>query len=97
LPWSNSSGYNFTETSIKTNAPQLSGVYGLYSNQTWIYIGESGNIQERLLQHRGGDNECINRWNPPSFSYELVSANLRVARQNQLILELNPACNQKLG
>ena len=97
MPWSNPTGYVFTESSVRTSAPDRSGVYALYNSQTWIYIGESGNVRERLLQHLGGDNECISRWNPPTFSYELVSADQRVARQNHLIRELNPACNQRLS
>lgn len=97
MPWSNPNGFLFTNVGILLNAPTASGVYALYNNERWIYIGESGNIQERLLQHFNGDNACITGWRPPSFSFELWPWNRRVARQDQLILELRPACNQRLG
>jgi len=32
-----------------------------------------------------------------NFVFELVNAELRVARQNDLIRQLVPACNQMLG
>jgi predicted GIY-YIG superfamily endonuclease len=91
------SGYSFTEAKIKAVAPTGSGVYGLYTSQRWVYIGETKNIEQRLLQHLAGDNACISGWNPTGFAYESVTADERVARQDALILELNPACNQKLG
>ena len=57
----------------------------------------SGDIQARLLQHVRGDNDCITRSGVTHFAYELVAAPQRVARQNALILELRPSCNQQLG
>jgi hypothetical protein len=92
-----SASYSFNEEKIKAVAPVDSGVYGLYTSQRWVYIGETGTIEQRLLQHRRGDNRCISDWNPTGFAFESVEASKRVTRQDQLILELNPACNQKLG
>lgn len=37
------------------------------------------------------------RLNRGGFQFELVVANQRVARQDQLILALNPGCNRRLG
>ena len=97
MPWSNRKGFAFSRPSIITNAPSQSGIYGLYKGQQWIYFGESGNIRERLLADLGGDNDYINRLRPTNFSFELHPENQRVERQNQLILEYHPPCNQKLG
>jgi excinuclease UvrABC nuclease subunit len=83
--------------SIVANAPAQSGVYALFKPGVWIYVGESGDIRARLLQHLNGDNPCITQNAPTGFQFELVAANQRVARQNQLILALKPICNQKLG
>ena len=88
--------FEFNEDRIKAVAPKVSGVYGLYASQGWVYIGETANIEERLFQHLRGNSECINRWKPTGFVFERVEASMRVARQDQLILELNPACNQRL-
>lgn len=97
MPLKNNNSYRFTQSSITLNAPEKSGVYALYDSKRWFYIGESNNIRRRLLEHYSGDNACINRLKPTSFSFELVPANTRVQRQNQLIRELKPACNQMLG
>ncbi len=97
MPWSNPTTYLFNEVSIKMFAPAASGVYALYNPRQWIYIGETNDIQARLLEHLRGDNFCIISMRPPSFSFELCPAALRVGRQNELILELGPACNQRLG
>ena len=94
MPWNNPDGYAFARASIQVNAPEQSGVYALYNDHNWIYIGESQDIQARLIQHIDGDNPCITSYAPPTFSYELSAANQRVARQDQLIGELLPLCNR---
>jgi GIY-YIG catalytic domain len=90
--------FPWTRESIIRNAPNRSGVYALFKPTAWIYIGESGDIQTRLLQHFNGDDPCITREQPTGFQYELVTADRRLARQNQLIVALNwPPCNARLG
>ena len=63
--------HKFEHESVLLNAPETSGVYGLYS-VLWIYIGEAENIRLRLLEHLGGDNRCINHYRPSSFAFELA-------------------------
>jgi hypothetical protein len=89
--------FPFSRPSILANAPNASGVYALYNPQIWIYLGESGDLQARLLQHLGGDNACITQNGPTGFQFELSPAAQRVARQNQLIAALGPICNQRFG
>jgi len=92
VPWH---AYNYA--SIVANAPAQSGVYALFKSGDWIYVGESGEIQARLLQHFNRDNPCITQHAPTGFQFELVAGEAqRKARQNQLILALKPLCNQKL-
>src|ERR1700724_4224770 len=62
----------FEHESILFNAPESSGVYGLYG-AIWIYIGEADNIRARLLEHLAGDNPFINQYQPSGFAFELVS------------------------
>lgn len=97
MPFNNSYKYPFNQLSIQANAPNASGVYGLSTDSRCVYVGESRDIQARLMQHFGGDNACINRWSPAWFTFERVSPEYRLQRQDQLILELAPACNQRLG
>lgn len=90
-------GFPWTYDSILANAPSASGVYAIYNANTWIYVGESGDIRARLLQHYNGDNQCILNHHPTGFQFELVAAAQRVARQNQLIAALPVVCNQMFG
>ena len=95
MPWSNRSGYQLTESSIIINAPAASGAYGLYAGNSWIYFGESEDIQRQLLEHVGEMTSCIKRNGATHFKYELVPGLApRVARQDALILEFRPPCNE---
>lgn len=89
--------FAFERLSILANAPRASGVYALFNPQRWIYAGETGDIQARLLEHLNGDNRCITLARPTGFQFELPPAQQRVARQDALILQLRPKCNQRLG
>ena len=89
-------GHAWSESSIKANAPQASGVYAVY-NRTWIYIGESNDIQHRLLEHWGGDSACITRAVPDGFVFEVSSQEERVRRQQALIARFRPRCNHLPG
>ncbi len=94
--WNNNS-YPFDATSIHIYAPNQSGVYALHDSQRWIYVGETENLHDRLMQHVNGDNACVTRQRPTHFSFELWPGQQRVRRQDQLIVELGPSCNQRLG
>lgn len=89
--------FTWTRESISQNAPAASGVYCIFNARVWIYVGESQDIRARLLAHFDADIACITRNQPGGFQFEFVGAQQRVARQDQLILALRPACNQKLG
>ena len=95
MPFHEITGFAFTQASIQDNAPAESGVYGLYKAKRWIYVGESDNIQQRLLEHVAETKTCIKRKAPASFVYLLVEAASRVVRQKALIRELHPACNRR--
>ncbi len=98
MPWGNTTNYWYNRASVLANTPAQSGVYAIFTAARWIYFGEGQDIRARLLQHVNGDNECITKAAPTGFSFELVAgADKRLARQNALIRELDPACNQKVG
>jgi excinuclease UvrABC nuclease subunit len=98
MPWNGSNAIQFNRWSILANAPEVSGVYALFNNGVWIYIGESRNIRQRLLEHLTNEqNPCVVRSQPQFFAYEAVAAEYRVARQDRLIFELSPTCNMRLG
>ncbi len=84
----------FNRANVLQTDPNQLGVYGLYREGTWIYIGQ-GDIRDRLLAHLNGDNPCITRERPTHWVGEVTSD--MDARERQLILEYNPVCNQRVG
>ena len=86
------SRYLFQRECVLKNAPESSGVYGLF-NAFWIYIGEADNLRAQLLEHLGGDDPCIVRFQPSGFAFELASPGDRRRRLDQLLKELQPLCN----
>src|SRR5437870_2847677 len=86
--------YRFERESIVTNAPEGSGIYGLY-NAVWIFVGEADNVRVRLLEHLAGDNPCINRYGPSGFAFELVPAQARHRRYQEAASRAEPICARK--
>jgi hypothetical protein len=90
----------FTHSDISSLNPNQRGVYGILRNPnvpTWIYVGQ-GDLRDRLLAHLNGtdDNPCILRERPTHWVGEVKVLDLD-ERERQLILELNPICNRKVG
>ena len=87
----------FTETDILKLSKDQSGVYGIFKPNVWIYVGK-GDIRDRLLQHIRGqdDNPCILRNRPTFWVAEKISGDPS-QREKELILELTPACNKRIG
>jgi hypothetical protein len=92
MPFDNHGARAFTETSIRKNAPADSGVYGLSNAREWIYVGESANLQGALLGRLRDTDPA-----PTGFTYELCRPADRIARQNRLVLELDPVYSRRLG
>ncbi len=90
------SKFLFQLESILRNAPEASGVYGLFS-AFWIYIGAAENIQARILKHLEGDDPCIVRYRPSGFAFELAAPRDRHHRRMFLMKELQPLCNREVS
>ena len=84
----------FTRQGIEKVPATAHGVYGLRKLGEWVYVGK-GDIRDRLLSHLNGDNSCITRNNPTSYVAEVTSN--ADAREEQLIRELDPTCNRRVG
>ena len=82
---------------ILKSVPATSGVYALWNQNQCIYVGETQDLQRRLLAHLQGDNDCIVRARPTAFSFEPVPAGLRGTRQSALIFQLRPVCSSASG
>ena len=92
MPWRNR-GYSYNENSISKRAPSASGVYAIFREGLWIYIGETDDIRGRLFAHLKGDNQCIRKYRPTGFSFELCAPGERTARYHELVSDLSPPCN----
>jgi excinuclease UvrABC nuclease subunit len=90
--------FPWNRNSILTSAPNKPGVYAIWNKQVWIYIGETQDIQRRLLEHFDHTEACIQESKPAVWGYELFqSEQFRIQRQRALIRELLPACNRGSG
>lgn len=102
MVWTGSDGFPYNEDDVFWKATTKAGVYGLFKGQTWVYFGESENIQHRLTQHLSRDQQehpCIPKNAPTHFAFENIASGreARVARRNELIADLGSVCNQKSG
>lgn len=84
----------FNKANILAITPGQIGCYGLLRQGQWVYVGK-GDIRDRLLDHLNGGNPCISRQQPTHW-VDVVTNNCD-AVEKQLIVELQPACNLKVG
>jgi len=84
----------FTRPGIDWLNPNQTGVYGIFREGQWIYVGK-GDLKSRLLDHLNGDVPCIIHQAPTHFLAEVTAAS--DSRERELILELNPICNRRVG
>jgi hypothetical protein len=89
--------FGFTERDIVNYAPTTSGVYGIFNQAGYIFVGEAQDIEDSLLAHLRGESAesyWIRSQNPTGFAFEPCYGRTRALREIQLIAELNPICNQ---
>lgn len=84
----------FTKDAVLAIKPGQNGVYGIYKANSWIYVGK-GDIRDRMLAHINGDNPCITKNGATHWVAEVTSR--MDAREKELIRELDPTCNKKVG
>jgi len=95
MPFVQQSPRVFSRQNIEAINPNQFGVYGLFRQGVWIYVGK-GDIRKRLLDHLNGDNPLITKAQPTHWVDEVIVGDPS-AREKQLIVELQPICNQKVG
>jgi hypothetical protein len=97
VPFENHGNRSFTACSVDRNAPAASGVYGLSNSRQWLYVGATANIQAKLREHLQHPSAFLSEHSPSGFTFELSSTECRLARQNQLVVELEPVGNRLAG
>jgi hypothetical protein len=80
----------FSRREIMTLQDGQMGVYGLYKDEQWVYVG-GGNIRGRLVGHLNRDNNCIGFNAPTHMVFEITDDHEN--RVKALIEELHPTCN----
>lgn len=95
MPFVQQTSRPFTHEDVLAISPGQNGVYGILKQGSWIYVGKA-DLRERLLDHLNGDNPCILRETPTHWVGEVVQGDPS-DREKQLILELDPVCNKRLG
>ena len=85
----------FTREGIEWLAPGQRGCYGIFRHGVWIYVGKTGDLRGRLLQHLAGDNPRITREYPTHF-VTMLTPDDEVA-EKWLIRELDPVANRQVG
>jgi len=95
MPFVQQTPQAFTRRHVEALHPNQVGVYGLFVAGSWVYIGK-GDIRQRLLDHLNGDNPCIIRLQPTHWVAEVIAGDPS-ARERQLIAELQPPCNHRVG
>jgi len=95
MPFISQTPRPFTRQNVESFRPNQNGVYGLFKKDAWVYIGK-GDIRQRLLDHLNGDNPCVLQLQPTHWVDEVITGDPSI-RERELIDELQPICNQKVG
>ena len=87
----------FNVASVQRDAPACSGVYGLSDAREWIYVSETGNIRDRLLEILQDANASafLGGRTPTGFSFEICYPRDRIARRDRLVHEFNPVIHRR--
>ena len=95
MPFTPQTPRTFTRANVEMLDPNQIGVYGLFRQDTWIYIGK-GDIRQRLLDHLNSDNLCINQQKPTHW-VDVVTGGDPSQTEESLIAEYRPICNKRIG
>jgi hypothetical protein len=95
MPFEQFTPRSFTSVSVRANAPNASGIYGISNAREWIFIGASDNVQASLLRELQQSDSALLKRGPTGFVFELCDVEQRRARQDRLILEYEPVCNRR--
>lgn len=92
MPFRNSDWYDFWNTDWR----ETGAVYGIFTHGgVLLYIGQTGNLKQRMEDHRCNRGHCMHRGGPKWVVVEVIQdESLRLARERQLIKELDPPCNK---
>jgi excinuclease UvrABC nuclease subunit len=85
----------FSNVSIRAHAPSAPGVYGISNARRWIFIGETDNIRERLLEHLTDTSAGIKFYIPTGFSFQVCDSRIKAERHSRLLAQYDPIYNRE--
>jgi excinuclease UvrABC nuclease subunit len=90
----NSQRFNFAG-----NWNEVGGVYGITNaSGQLIYIGSTDNFRRRMNEHQNDSDHLMHQYGPVYAYAEAIPSELRrLLREQELISEYGPPCNQKVG
>ena len=77
---------------IKLLLPGQRGVYGIYNDDKWLYIGHSTDMRASLIEHWETDAR-LEALGPTGWTFEITK--VERVRQTLLISELRPVLNAR--
>jgi predicted GIY-YIG superfamily endonuclease len=91
MPFQNSQRYDFWATNWK----EVGAVYGILSEKGGlIYIGQTGNLKERMADHRSSSH-CLHDYKPTWVVVEIIHDDAsRLLREQRLLIHYDPPCNK---
>ena len=78
---------------IESLDPDQNGVYGIFRDDTAVYIG-SGDIRARLLAHFGSNDPCITRERPNRWTALTIQGD-PTGSEGSLAREYHPTCGER--
>ncbi len=96
MPFAEQTPREFSRAGITSIAQGQRGVYGIFGNNKWIYIGKADDMRERLLQHLNDKTSDIHL-NHPTHWVANVYKKDPTQEEKDLLLEFKPICNKRIG
>jgi hypothetical protein len=90
------SDHSWSRGSILMNVPNASGVYLIWNTNGCIYVGETHDLQRRLLDHHDHPTPCMLKQGPPTaFGFEVCSIETRTRKHSSLSETFHPRCSDQ--
>src|SRR5690349_5792242 len=61
VEYDNTDTYAFGYRAVQDKAPNMSGVYTIYTSRRWLYVGESDDVKQSLFKHLSEPSACMTR------------------------------------
>lgn len=95
MPWQDKTGFGFHRAGIMKHSAEEGGVFGLFRDEGWVFIGYADNIQASLLALLTRPE--FREEKPEGFVFEQWGPERSIRRRDELVLEYYPSLNLRVG